>query len=212
MLGSDAGDSHSIASNNHQLLAQNSKHTAAKRKRQASESRSLDRSKQRAMNLTLGPLNPSPSNAPQMLAMQKQLSECDQNAHKALVEKLLHEMAAANRAKNAQETHQRMNNEALHRYRFTSLPSGPMQAFETRNDDVGSRDISSAASSSAHKTSSDELFRRNCDYPVIESSNAKSSAIARKVASKAEPCSPQESPEAYQSPHEDLSGVADYYW
>ncbi|KAG8374857.1 hypothetical protein BUALT_Bualt10G0039200 [Buddleja alternifolia] len=118
--------------------------------------------------------------------------------HQALVDKLLHDMVAANRGKSVKDKYGKLNDENAHQpYQntFTSLLNGTMQQLVTGNELLFGESSNAASRTDFAKASS----------------NGSSSAVGHNITVKEEPKSPEQLPEYLQN-LSGLSKIGDLEW
>lgn len=132
----------SFVNHNHQVLGQNSSTTSTR----------TDHSNQAMAFMESFSSHFQTEVAPQSL-LRSQSSELSQASHQALVDKMFHEMLAANRGKSAQHNFKRPNNEAAQQSNQTCATSMELRYSESSTAQFLTDTFSMAASHCSKKPS-----------------------------------------------------------
>ncbi|KAH6818198.1 hypothetical protein C2S51_001801 [Perilla frutescens var. frutescens] len=175
---------------NHQFLGKNSS-AAASTRRKGQGSATMDNSNQNQAVAFVQSFN-SPTSL-----LRSQSSECSEISHQALVDKMLHEMllAASSRGKSAPENCRRPDNEAALQLNQTRATSKRLRHSESLSPNAATVQVNSMNVSAG--TSSKVAF--HCSGRTS-------------LTVKAEPCSPDLLPEAFQSSAACFSKLEGFGW
>ncbi|KAK4435272.1 putative transcriptional regulator SLK1 [Sesamum alatum] len=179
---------------NHQLLRQTSSTPALRRNGHGS---SLSDHPNQAMVFAQS-VNSNQHNAPAYILPGSQSSQHGKNPHQSLVDKLLQEMAAANRGKSMQEPYGKLNN--AHRSNQKRATSNETMHFAESSNAAFAQVILADASRAAAPN-----FSQSASYRDI-------STVGQNAAVKAEPYSPEQLQEAFQGSATTLSKLEDLQW